>query len=90
MTYPTVYVFPMIGLSSAKTVAVLAIQVGHCESDLGLDACVSAQWVAVVTEVTYPVMYVFPLIGLSIAKAVVPRWRQGRWQQRQTPRSGGG
>ena len=62
-----VYVFPVIGLSGAMTVVVLAIQV--CE--VGLIMTFSAQWVTVVSEVTYPVLYMFPMIGVSSAKAVV-------------------
>jgi bacteriorhodopsin len=34
LTYPAVYVFPMIGLSGAK--AVVAIQVGYCACGVGL------------------------------------------------------
>ncbi len=77
VTYPVVYVFPLRGFSSAKNVAALAIQAGKCVSDLivkskvGLISIVSAQWVAVVSEVTCPMTYVFPMSGLSSAKTVV-------------------
>ncbi len=77
VTYPVVYVFPMIGPSSAKTVVALAIQVGHCESDLILKCTVvlimifGAQRVAAISEVTYPVIYVFTMTGFSSAKNAV-------------------
>ncbi len=32
LTYPVVYVFPMLGFSGAK--AIVAIQVGYCASDV--------------------------------------------------------
>ncbi len=77
VTYPVVYAFPMIGLSSARNAVVLVNQVGHCESDLivkcevGLILIFSAQRVAVASEVTYPVVYAFLRRGLSSAKAGV-------------------
>ncbi len=77
VTYPVLHVFTMIGFSSAKNVVVLAIQVGHRESDhivkcrVGLILIFSAQWVAVASKVTYPVVCVFPMSGLSSAKAEV-------------------
>ncbi len=77
VTYPAVYVFPLIGISSAKAAVALATQVGHCKSDLmakgevGVILIFSAQWVAVASEMTFPVVYVFPTSGLSSAQAAV-------------------
>ena len=78
MTYLVVYIFPMIGFSGAKAVVEVAVQGGHCVSDLiakcggsSIDLIFRAQWVTVVSWLTYPVVYGFPMIGFSVAKAVV-------------------